>query len=177
MMKKLVLKNLFSLLIVIILSLFSGCCSSNNIEKEMIKVNRYRKKRTINTYLKVVDIKEYQGVYRLIVFDNKSKDTMIIVSLKDEFYDIHNFNKPEGKDTKQIIVGNNYKFKLLPIRTRVGVFAVSGYIIVEKDTIWKEKFYENTPKSYVAQNTIGLSIYENVDSISTPGYPTYISIK
>lgn len=143
------MKNLNSLYIVI-LCLFLGCGSTSSLKKE-----------TINSNLKVVDIEEYQYAYRFRVLEDKSKDTILIVSFKDNFYNKNNLKKPKGEDSKQIVTDNNYNFKLLLIKSQVSTMQQLGaFIIVEKDTLWKERSYKTMPKSYTAQNTIGLSIYE-----------------
>ncbi|MCF6298149.1 MAG: hypothetical protein L3J08_09250, partial [Flavobacteriaceae bacterium] len=110
---------------------------------------------------KVTNIEEYEYAYRLKVLKDQSKDTIIIVSFKEKFYSKHNLKKPDSSGHKKIEINNNYNFKLLLIKPQVSNMEQLGaFIIVEKDTLWKERSYKTMPKSYTAQNTIGLIIYE-----------------
>lgn len=129
--------------------MFFGCNSSKNLQNE----------NTVN--LKVVGIKEYEYAYGLKTIGN-DKDTLLVISFKDEFYNKYSLKKPDIQGSVQEIKINNlYDFKLSLIKPQVSNMEQLGaFIIIENDTLCKGRNYKEIPKTYSAQNTINLLLSE-----------------
>jgi len=140
-----------SYIIYMVIGILLGCSSS----KDLVEQSK-------NIRLNVIDIKEYEYVYRIKATESKSQDTVLVMSLKSSFYTKNNLKNPNKLSVieSEILKGQQYNFKVLPVKPQVSKMEQLGaFVIVEKDTLWKEKSYKDMPKLYTAQNTLGLNLY------------------
>jgi hypothetical protein len=126
-----------------------SCLSINNPKKGLSIENCY-----------ILGIKEYQYAFRLIAL--KENDTILIVSLKDEYYTKHGYQKSRLNNLEEIKVNKKYDFYLVKRKPVVSTMEQMGaFIIVENDTLWKSKTYKEIPASFTSYNTIGNLIKNN----------------
>ena len=118
---------------------------------------------SVDIRMNVIDIKEYEYVYRIKATEIKSQDTVLVMSFKSSFYIKNSLRKPNELSIahNEIFTDQQYDFKVLPVKPQVSKMEQLGaFVVVEKDTLWKERSYLRMPKLYTAQNTLGL-IYIN----------------
>ena len=128
----------------LVLLIFIGCIKINNKEPENIT----------HQNISIIEIKEFDYSYRLKGI-NKLRDTILIISFKDKFYNKYRINKPTGSEEK-IQCKKEYYFKLVQIKLQASTMEQLGaFIIIEKDTLWKANSYKNIPPSYKSLNTNG----------------------
>ena len=128
----------------LVLLIFIGCIKINNKEPENIT----------HQNISIIEIKEFDYSYRLKGI-NKLRDTILIISFKDKFYNKYRINKPTGSKEK-IQCKKEYYFKLVQIKLQASTMEQLGaFIIIEKDTLWKANSYKNIPPSYKSLNTNG----------------------
>lgn len=130
-------------LICIIFIIFMGCVSTKN-------------KISYNTFhYKVVGIQEYQYAFAFKVLNDR-KDTLLVISLKDNYYDKYNHKKPKLKLVGKITIDKSYDFILSEKKPTVSTMEQLGaFIIIENDTVCKAKSYKELPLIFISHNTIG----------------------
>ncbi len=119
------------------------------------------KKNTDYSILKcnIIEIDEYQYAFRFMAL--KEKDTILIVSPKENYYDKYGYKKPNLKHLKEIKVNKKYVFHLVEKKSTVSTMEQMGaFIVIENDTLWKSKNYKEVPISFISYNTIG-KLYGN----------------
>ncbi len=133
-----------------VFSIMLSCGSSYYSPKEGVKV-----------VCKVVNIEEYEFAYTIDAVTEET-DTVLIISLKEFFFEKYNLKKPTNLDgAKRIIENESYNFIMSSIKPQVSSMEQLGaFIIIEKDTLLSAKTYKDIPKSYTSQNSIGLNVFE-----------------
>lgn len=124
-----------------------GCASTNKSKENGVEVIECN----------IFEITEFDYAYRLTATDSMG-NTILVVSLKDNFYDKYEIKKPDiDKGAKTITVNENYVFKSTRIKPRVSTMEQLGaFIVIETDTLWKASTYKDIPLSYRVYNTVGL---------------------
>ena len=121
-----------------------SCSSTNKIKME----------RTISNY-HVVEMKEYHYAFMFKVLD-KENDTILIISLKENYYDKYGYKKPTFNHFQEIKMNETYDFYLTRRNPNVSTMEQLGaFIIVENDTLWRSPTYRDIPPTFMSHNTIG----------------------
>lgn len=104
---------------------------------------------------RVIHIQEYQQAFGFKVLDNK-KDTLLVISFKNSYYDKNNYKKPKLKLLKEIKIDQSYDFILSTKKPTVSTMEQLGaFIIIENDTICRGKSYKTLLSTFISHNTIG----------------------
>ncbi len=112
---------------------------------------------------KVIQIESHKSLYVLTTINSQDyTDTMKIVTLKDSVFKKYKLkSKINQNNSKQIVVGDTYSFKLRSnMRFNIDPQTHARYVISEKDTLWREGDQKNKVPSY-SSNTKGLLIKED----------------
>lgn len=103
---------------------------------------------------RIIEIKEYQYAFRFKAL--KENDTILIISLKENYYTEYGYKKPILNDLEEIKINEKYDFYLTQKKPTVSTMEQLGaFIIIENDTLWKSKTYKEVPLSFISHNTIG----------------------
>lgn len=141
------MRNKISILFLICLA-----CSST---KELKLQELYSENR-------IISIREHNYSYYIETIDLVSKDTINIISLKDNYMKQNKIetHSIKGEESRTIILNDTIKFILTKALFRPIAYGNNGYcIIVESDTLWKgEEIIDN--RYFGSQNSVGLFINE-----------------
>lgn len=103
----------------------------------------------------IIDIQEYEYVFTFKAL-NQKKDTVFVLSLKENYYNKNNYTKPKMEFLEQIKLNNKYLFNVIPKKPSVSSMEQLGaFIIIEKDTLYKSSNYKQIPPTFISLNTIG----------------------
>ncbi len=120
-----------------------GCSSTSKIKTKYSVLN-----------CRIIAIKEYQYAFRFMAL--KEKDTILIISLKNNYYDKYGYKKPVLNHLEKIRVNEKYDFYLTQKKQTVSTMEQLGVsIIIENDILWKAQTYKEVPLSFTSHNTIG----------------------
>ncbi len=109
---------------------------------------------------RIIEIKEYQYAFRLMAL--KENDTILIISLKENYYTKYGYKKPVLNDLEEIRINENYDFYLTQKMPNVSTMEQLGaFIIIEKDTLWESQSYKEIPLSFISRYTIGNFFIKN----------------
>lgn len=102
----------------------------------------------------IIEIKEYTCSFRFKALNNK-KDTILIVSLKKDYFSKFQNKKYNSNQLEEIRLNNKYNFHLIQIKPSVSTMEQLGsFIVVENDTLFKAHVYKNIPPSYMGYNVV-----------------------
>ena len=103
----------------------------------------------------ILEIEEYQYAFRFKAL-NKENDTILIISLKESYYDKYGYKKLILNNLQEIKLTEKYDFHLTQKKPTVSTMEQLGaFIIIEKDTLWKSFTYKDIPPSFMSHNTVG----------------------
>lgn len=111
----------------------------------------------------IIDIIEYQYAFRFTAL--KGKDTISIISLKENYYNKYSYKKNILNHLEEIKINERYDFYLTQKKPIVSTMEQLGaVIIIENDTIWKSRTYKEFPLTYISHNTIGKFYSKEIDN-------------
>lgn len=103
----------------------------------------------------VIDIQEYEYAFKFKALNPKN-DTILILSLKENYYNKNNYKKSKLGTSEEIKPNQKYIFSVVPKKPTVSNMQQLGaFLIIEKDTIYKASNYKEIPLTFVATNSIG----------------------
>lgn len=127
----------------LILFVFTGCASIIKTKMDFNVLNCH-----------IIEIKEYGNTFRLKAL-NKEKDTVLIISLKEVYYE-NSYKKPVLENLQEIQLDKEYNFYVTQKKPLVSTMEQLGaFIVVENDTLWSSRTYKDIPLSFISHNTIG----------------------
>jgi hypothetical protein len=103
----------------------------------------------------IIDIQEYEYAFKFKAL-NQKKDTVFVLSLKENYYNKNNYTKPKMESAEEIKINNEYVFNVISKKPSVSSMEQLGaFIIIEKDTLYKSSNYKQIPPTFISLNTIG----------------------
>lgn len=128
----------------LILFVFAGCSSAIRTKIDFNVLN-----------CRIIGIKEYQNTFRFKAL-NKEKDTILIISLKESYYNKNNYKKPVLENLQEIQLDKEYSFYVTQKKPLVSTMEQLGaFMVIENDTLWSSSTYKDVPLSFISHNTIG----------------------